>query len=62
MLDCGRGLNRSSTEEGSGSFLVVPWSFVGVRGSSWRNGLSLSQDSGINTEVSLLKIIFKSEF
>ena len=36
--------------------------FVVIRESSWRIGLSLTQDSGINTEVSLLKIIFKSEF
>ena len=25
VLDCGRGLNRSCTVAGSGSFLVVPW-------------------------------------
>ena len=25
MLDCGRGLSRSSTVAGSGSFLVVSW-------------------------------------
>ena len=24
LLDCGRGLERSSTKEGSGSFLVAP--------------------------------------
>ena len=37
--------------------------FLVIRGPSWRIGLSLTQDSGINsTEVSLLKIIFISEF
>ena len=38
VLDCGRGLNRSSTVVESGSFLVAlwnySWSFVGVRGES----------------------------
>ena len=29
MLDCGRGLNRSSTVAGSGSFLVVRGSIRG---------------------------------
>ena len=36
--------------------------FVVVGGRSWRIGLSLTQDSGMNTEESLLKIIFKREF
>ena len=51
MLDCGRGLNRSSTVAGSG---LRSCAFVAI-------GLSLTQDSGIITEVSLLKIIFKRE-
>ena len=25
VVDCGRGLNRSSTVAGSGSFLAAPW-------------------------------------
>ena len=45
----------------SGTIVV----FVVIRERSWEfvvNRLSLTQDSGIITEVSLLKIIFKSEF
>ena len=39
MVDCGFGINLSSTVAESGSFLVPPylyslWSFVGVRGES----------------------------
>ena len=42
VVDCGRGLNRSATVAGSGSFLAAPWveswPFLGVqmnRGESW---------------------------
>ena len=38
MVDCGRGLDRNSTVEESGSILVAlwlySWSIVGVRGES----------------------------
>ena len=38
VVDCGRGLNRSSTVAESGSFLVAPWveswPFLSVRGES----------------------------
>ena len=38
LVDCGRGLNRSSTVTESGSFLVVPWveswPFLNVQGES----------------------------
>ena len=62
MLDYGHDLNHSFTVAGliipSGTVVV----FVVTCGRSWRIGLSLTQDSGINTEIQLLKIIFKSEF
>ena len=35
MLDCGRGLNRSSTVAGSGSFPVVPWYYLWPFVRSW---------------------------
>ena len=38
VVDCGRGLNRSSTVAGSGSFLAAPWveswPFLSVRDES----------------------------
>ena len=39
VVDCGRGLNRSSTVAESGSILVAPWveswPFLSIRGESW---------------------------
>ena len=46
MVDCGRGLNRSSTVAESGSFLVEPWveswPFLSVRGESGCLGVLLT--------------------
>ena len=46
MVDCGRGLNRSSTVAGSGSFLAAPWveswPFLSVRDESGLIGVLLT--------------------